>query len=69
MKSKDEIEYCQTLQEIVIVCMNCGAQKPSGQYTGVKDFDNKYTYSHGYCSMKCAVEQNPDIADLLREGE
>ena len=69
MKSKDEIEYCATLQEIVVVCLNCGAQNPTGKYTRVQNYDEQYAYSHGFCSLKCAEKQYPEMCFSELEAE
>jgi len=50
MRAKDEIEYnTKTLQEIILVCLECGSQRPSGKRTPLVDPDSRYAYSHGYC--------------------
>ena len=67
MKTRDEIEYGQTLQEIVMVCLSCGTQKPTGTFTSRIDFDNQYAYSHGYCSVRCAEKQYPGVTELFSQ--
>jgi hypothetical protein len=70
MNTKDQKEYeYQNLQEIVLVCMQCGTQNPTGKYTRVQSFDEKYTYSHGFCSIKCAEKQYPDMIFSELESE
>ena len=72
MKCKDELEYIvNNLQEIAVVCMECGSVRPTGTYTSPKNYEEKYAYSHGYCSMSCAEKQYPDLfseleAELLK---
>ena len=54
------------LQEILLICMSCGAQKPSGKYTPLVDPDSKYAYSHGYCSKECVAKHHGEyIAGLM----
>jgi hypothetical protein len=52
------------LQEIVLVCLQCGTQHHTGQYSRIKSFDEAVIYSHGYCSMNCAEKQYPGIIEL-----
>jgi len=45
------------LQEILMICMACGAQKPTGRLTQRYD-TGKYAYSHGYCSKECVAKHH-----------
>ena len=66
MRSKDELEYIISIgQEVAILCLGCGSLRPTGTYTTPRSYDDKYAISHGYCSLKCAEKQYPDIFSEL----
>lgn len=59
----------KNLQEIVMICMNCGQTRRTGKYTERHDTD-MFAYSHGYCSKACVKAHHGEyIASLLLEAE
>jgi hypothetical protein len=69
MKSKDEKEYYQNLQEIISCCLKCGNQQRTGKYTRIINPDEQYAYSHGYCGSCAETVYSELEAELIKANK